>query len=263
MSELNHRDVAEFIHNDLRMKTFPVAARFLRNGEEFPEKTRRPSVAMKKRIALCQGVTMARNYGWTVGMAREDFMCTPAAIMFGFTDAPEPVAAITRLFAEVEFSKDEECARKETLSMNRFEKGEIDAVVLAPLARASFEPDTIVFYGNPAQIMRFVQAESYLTGERVRGHFGGKVECDEYLIGPYKSQSSRVVLPGNGERIFAGTQDDEMVFAIPGKALGTLVQGLERVGKAMGVRYPVTPYMNFQPEFPKAHRELGREIGLL
>ena len=70
-------------------------------------------------------------------------------------------------------------------------------------------------------------------------------------------------LPGNGERIFAATQDDEMAFAAPGKGFVELGDGLKKVGKAIGARYPVTPYLNFQPDFPKAHKELGKELGIL
>jgi hypothetical protein len=72
-----------------------------------------------------------------------------------------------------------------------------------------------------------------------------------------------VVIPGNGERIFAGTQDDEVTFAFPAKFVTQLTEALKEVGKAMGARYPVTPYQNFQPDFPKAHKELGKELGIL
>ena len=147
--------------------------------------------------------------------------------------------------------------------MSRFENGEIEAIVLAPLEKASFKPDTVVVYGNPAQMMRLVQAWSYMRGERVSGEFGGKVECDEYLIAPFKKQSARVVIPGNGERIFAATQDDEMAFAVPGKYFPELTKVLREAGRGIGARYPVTPYQNFQPEFPKAHKELGKELGIL
>jgi uncharacterized protein (DUF169 family) len=263
MSDASFKEMAEWLRNDLRLKTFPVAAKFLKNKAEFPEKVRRPSVALGKRIAVCQGVTMARNYGWTVGLAKEDVVCVPAAIVFGFSESSDPPASLTGLFCEISFSSSEDLARRETSSMCRFENGEIEAMVLAPLERASFEPDTIVIYGNPAQVMRLTQAWSYMAGERVAGHFGGKVECDEYLIAPFKTQSPRVVNPGNGERIFAGTQDDEVAFAVPGKFLRELAGALKEVGKAMGVRYPVTPYQNFQPEFPKAHRDLGGKLGIL
>lgn len=262
MAELQFPEAGEFIYNDLRLKTFPVAVKFLKDKAEFPEKTRQPSVVLGKRIAICQGVTMARNYGWTIGLAKEDVICTPAAIVFGFSDASNPMDSVARLFQEVKFSKDEACAKKETGSMNWFAKGEIEAMVLAPFRRASFSPDTVLIYGNAAQVMRLTQAWSYITGERVAGHFGGKVECDEYLIAPFKTKSPKVVIPGNGERIFAGTQDDELTFALPGAAMNELVKGLKEVGKVIGARYPVPPYQNFQPELPKPHVDLGKEVGV-
>ncbi len=257
------REVGDWLRNDLRLKTSPVAAKFLKKGEEFPEKTRRPSVATGKRIAICQGVTMARNYGWTVGMTKEDVICVPAAIVFGFSESSDPPASLAGLFTEISFSAAEDLARKETSSMSRFENGEIEAIVLAPVEKAAFEPDTVLVYGNPAQIMRLNQAWSWMAGERVIGHFGGKVECDEYLIAPYKTQSPRVVIPGQGERIFAGTQDDEVVFAVPGRFIATLAEALKKAGKPIGARYPLTPYQNFQPDFPNAHKELGRKLGIL
>ena len=262
MSEMNLREAADFIHNDLRLKTFPVGVKFLKDKSDFPEKTRQPSVALGKKVAICQGVTMARNYGWTVGIAKEDVICVPAAIAFGFSNAEDPPESLTQLFCDINFSKDLESARSEVGSMSSFANGELGAMVFAPLNRAAFEPDTVLIYGNPAQIMRLIQACSYSTGERVAGHFGGKIECDEYLITPYKTQSPRVVLPGNGERIFAGTQDDEMAFASPAGALPALITGLKEVGKAIGVRYPVTPYLNYQPDFPKAHKEVGKRLGV-
>jgi uncharacterized protein (DUF169 family) len=263
MSEMNSREAAELIRNDLRLKTFPVAAKFLEDKAEFPEKTRRPSISLGKRIAICQGVSMARIYGWTMGLSKEDVICVPAAIAFGFSESSNPPASLARLFYEINFASTEALAQKETSSMNRFKNGEFEAIVLAPLERTAFDPDTVIIYGNPAQMMRLNQAWSYLTGERVAGQFGGKVECDEYLIAPFKTKSARVIIPGNGERIFAGTQDDEMVFAFPGGFLLELSKALKEAGKAVGARYPVTPYLNFQPEFPKAHKDLGKELGIL
>ena len=72
MTETSFQEAAVLIREDLRLKTFPVAARFLQNKADLPEKTRRPSSALGKSIAVCQGVTMARDYGWTIGLAKED-----------------------------------------------------------------------------------------------------------------------------------------------------------------------------------------------
>jgi uncharacterized protein (DUF169 family) len=263
MADIDHRETAVFIRDDLRLKTFPVAAKFLKAGDTFPEKARRPAEGMGKRIAICQGVTMARNYGWTVGLAREDVICTPAAIAFGFSDSENPPESLAELFTEVRFCDTAGSAAKETATMHHFRGGEIRGIVLAPMEKADFQPDVTLFYGNPAQMMRLAQAWSYATGDRVEGHSGGKVECDEYLIAPFKSGAPRMVIPGQGERIFAMTQDDEMAFALPGAGLAELVRGLKEAAKPIGARYPVTPYQNFEPDFPKAHKNLGKKLGVL
>jgi len=258
----SYSEIADFISNTLRLKTLPVAARFLKDKAAFPEKTKQPSVVLKKRITICMGVTMARVYSWTVGLTREDLICVPAMIMFGFTEAADQPATLARLFAEVQFASSADKALKETGSMTRLAPGEYQALLLMPLAKATAPPDTVLCYGNPAQVMRLVQAYTYLTGERVAGHFGGKVECDEYLIAPMKTGQPRIAIPGMGDRIFSMTQDDELVFALPGSALEGLVQGLKESGKKIGARYPITCYQNFQPEFPKVYQELGKELGL-
>lgn len=263
MTNITPQEAGTFIQNDLRLKTFSVAAKFLKDDESFPEKAKRPAQAMGKRIALCQAISMARIYGWMVGLAREDIICTPGAIMFGFSDSTDPPASLAELFAEVRFDDTLDLAAKETAAMHRFENGEIKGIVLTPLEKADFEPDAAIIYGNPAQMMRLAQAWSFSTGERVEGSFGGKVECDECLIAPFKTGLPRMVNPGLGERIFAMTQDDEMAFALPGKALAALVRGLKEAGSPIGAKYPITPYQNFEPNFPKAHKNLGKKLGIL
>jgi uncharacterized protein (DUF169 family) len=263
MSSQNFSEASDFIRNNLRLKTFPVAVKFLKDEKEFPEKTRRPAQALGKRIALCQAVSMARLYGWTVGLTREDLICVPAALAFGMSDATDAAATMARLFCEGAYLKDMEAAQKEVASIIKLEKAEYPAIVLAPLHRASFDPDTIVFYGNPAQVMRMTQSWSFHRGERVRGNFGGKIECSEYLIAPFKERAPRIAVPGMGDRVFSLTQDDEMVFALPGAFLKDLLEGLREAGKKVGAQYPLPVFLNFQPEFPPAFKAIGKEIGLL
>ncbi len=263
MAQLDYQESADFIQNNLRLKTFPVAVKFLNEKSAFPEKTRQPSVVLGKRVTICQGVTMARTYGWTVGLTREDLICVPAMIAFGFSGAEDPAETLGKLFCEVDFSQTEEKGRKEVDEMVRLDNKESEAIVLAPLQKGLFDPDTVTFHGNPAQVMRMIQALVFEESGRISGNFGGKVECSEYLIAPYKTRSPRVVIPGMGDRIFSMTQDDEMVFSIPGQLLESLVRGLKNSGKKIGARYPVTFYQNFQPEFPKPYQVLGKSLGIL
>lgn len=60
--------------------------------------------------------------------------------------------------------------------MSRLENKKIKGIVLAPMGKTTFEPHTGVIYANPVQMIRMVQAWSYVTGERLKGEFGGKVE---------------------------------------------------------------------------------------
>jgi uncharacterized protein (DUF169 family) len=260
--EENMKSAAEFISNNLRLKTFPVAVKFLKEKKDFPEKTRQPSSLLGKKVTICQAVTMARIYGWTVGLTKDDLICVPAAIAFGFSSSPDTASSLTRLFCEAGYSKNEETAKKESVSIQRLEKEEYEAIVLAPLQKGVIEPDTIVFYGNPAQMVRLIQAWTYMRGERVRSNFGGKVECTEYLLVPFKEQAPRVAIPGTGDRTFSMTQDEEMIFSLPGQFLPELLQGLKEAGGKVGARYPVPVFLNFQPEFPKNFKELGKELGI-
>jgi len=263
MAGQNFAEASETIRNTLRLKSFPVAVKFLKDKKEFPEKTRQPSVTLGKKVAICQAVTMARVYGWTMGLTKDDVVCVPAAIAFGFSDSEDTAASLGRLFCEGSYSKSEDIGKKEATTIKRLEKGEFGAILFAPLHRATFEPDTIAFYGNPAQLMRLVHAWTFHEGVRVKGSFGGKVECTEYLLAPFKDQAPHVAIPGTGDRVFSMTQDDEIVFALPGKHLPNVVQSLQEAGKKVGVQYPVPVYLNFQPEFPKQFKELGKGLGIL
>ncbi len=253
-------EAAQFISDNLRLKTAPIGVRFLRAGETFSKKCRRPSTHLGKRITICQAVTMARAYSWELGLEKEDLVCVPAMITFGFTRASRPLATLARLFCDVGFAENAQGASTETSSMFSLEKENQHGILLGPLQKAEYDPDTVCFYGNPAQIMRLTQAWTFHEGRRVEGHFGGKVECTEYLLAPFKTGMPRIAIPGMGDRIFSMTQDDEMVFALPGGAIESLVIGLTNAGRKIGARYPITFYQNFQPEFPKPYKVVADEL---
>ncbi|MGC8604350.1 MAG: DUF169 domain-containing protein, partial [Desulfomonilaceae bacterium] len=236
MSGDTRQEQAIFIYENLRLRTQPLAVKFLETAD-FPGKTRRPSQVFEKRVTICQAVTMARVYGWPVGLGRNDLICVPSMIAFGFTPASDQKAVMRKLLCNVTLSKDMDTAKIESDSMFVLDKAPDKGIYLAPLTKSALEPDTVAIYGNPAQIMRLIQAWVYMKGSRIKGNFGGKIECTEYLIGPFKEKIPRVAIPGNGDRIFSMTQDDEMVFALPAEALEILVEGLKRAGKAIGARY--------------------------
>lgn len=261
MSE--YKDAQDTIMDAIRPRTFPLAARFLREGEELPPKTRRPSQVLKKRVTVCQGVTMARVYGWNVGLMKEDIICVPALLAWGMSGAENVKEEITSLFVEVGFARNEEVAKSQAMSLNCPDEGEVAGILLSPLAKAQAEPHTVVVYCNPAQAMRLVQGLSYSTKGEVEGSFGGKVECVDTLYAAHRLEEPRVSIPGMGDRIFSMTQDDELAVSVPARLLDKLLDGLAEAAKKIGARYPVTFYQNFEPQFPPVYLEMGKRLGLL
>jgi len=253
---------SNYIYENLRMKTFPVGVRFMENSAELPEKARRPSLFLKKKITICQAMTMARNYGWQMGITREDVICVLAALAFGFTDAADARKEMAESFFESEYKSTMEKTVCEVNQMSFLDSGEYEALFLSPLQKMPFVPDTIILYGNPAQISRMLQAATFHTEEKIQGLFGGKVECPEYLIRPFKTGTPRIIVPGPGDRIFSMTGDDEMIFAMPFSFLEGFIEGLKKSGRKAGARYPITHYQNFQPEFPPHYKSLGKKYGI-
>jgi len=253
---------SQFIYDNLRLKTFPVGVKFLEKIEDLPEKARRPSMFLKKKITVCQAMTMARNYGWQMGLAAEDVICVLAALAFGFTTAVDARKEMAGSFMESSYKSSLENAAAEVDQMCFLESGKYPALLISPLHKLPVFPDTLVLYGNPAQVSRMVQAATFDTDKRIQGLFGGKVECPEYLIRPLKTGQPRVIVPGPGDRIFSMTGDDEMIFAMPHDFLDRFILGLKESGKKTGARYPITHYQNFQPVFPPHYRELGKKYGI-
>ncbi len=262
MENVDYAQIAEAVREAARLKTLPLAVRFMKSREDFPEKTRRPSKDLGKRVTICQAVSMARIYGWTIGLTKEDLICVPAMIAFGFSGAENSGGTLGELFCAVGFHPEAGAAADEAESLCKFGNDEYPAILMGPLAKGLFEPDTVVFYGNPAQIIRLSQAVVHACGKRIAGSFGGKVECTEYLIAPFKTAAPRIAVPGLGDRIFSVTQDDEMVLSIPGDLLLPMFRSLNVVGKKVGLRYPVPSYLNYQPEFPPMYKEMAGKLGL-
>jgi uncharacterized protein (DUF169 family) len=260
---MNYPDAAAQLKNALRLKTEPFGVAFLEDPAALPAKTRQPSKVFGKKVTICQGVTMARIYGWPVGLTKDDLLCIPGMLAFGFTPAADPALELGQLFCEVGFHAEMGPALKEVEALPRFRPQEVGALYFCPLERLTLDPQVIVVYGNPAQLTRLIQAATFFLGKRVIGEFGGKVECASYLIGPHRQNHVLVSIPGAGDRIFSMTQDDELVLSFPASFLDGILTGLKEAGKKIGARYPITVYQNFAPEFPPPYVDRARKWGII
>lgn len=252
---LDCREVAAALDRHLRTDTFPLGIRVFRGGEPLPDRVRRPWRDMGIKIAICQGIGMARRYGWAVAMGPEDLSCPIAQVAFGFKPAI-PYYTEGNLAAGMYV---ETCAQGALTEQEipKFAPEEAGTVVVAPLSRCTFEPEILLIYGNSAQVMRAVTGALWKTGGSVTSTTSGRADCADIVIRTAREDRPQFILPCLGDRIFGQTQDHEMAFTIPWPQVGDLLEGLEGTHKG-GVRYPIPTFLRYTPEFPATYQELQR-----
>ncbi len=242
------REFGKILEGFIRPATFPVAVRFLEPGEDPPQRARRPREEAGCSIALCQGLTLTRERGLTMLLELEESSCPLANAALGWDETAGP-SFVAGFLLTMNYARDDESAARKVEGMARLDAAAYPRLVLSPLTRTRVEPHLVLVYGNPAQIMRLVHAVSRWTGERVPADFGGIAgSCNEGIVRTFSTGVPRVALPGNGDRVFAATHDDELIFAFPAEWAERITEGLEATS-ARGIRYPIPTFINYRLPF--------------
>ncbi|MFO7986010.1 MAG: DUF169 domain-containing protein [Desulfatiglandaceae bacterium] len=227
--------------------TLPVAVKFLKDASLIPDKARRPLRDLKVKMAPCQGAAMTRRYGWTVAFGPEDVGCAIADHTYGWKRLNDTTGAI-QFLTRMNYAADETSAARVLKGFRLLEMGKDLVVVYSPLERTKVEPDVVLIYVNPAQMMRLIHGATHENGRPVESSFSGRAaSCTEGAVGTYLDHDVKVVVPGNGDRVWAGCQDHEMMMAVYAGKLAGLVQGLEKTHET-GIRYPIPTYLRYEPE---------------
>jgi uncharacterized protein (DUF169 family) len=234
----NWEQLALRIENLLRLGTRVVGYRRLDSTDEL---RKLPDLRTFHRLfTFCQLVTLARVNGWTVGVtkqdAREGRLLDRCSRIHGLRTASEKsMTAEAASFTTTWFSSVED-GMKQQRDYPRIPAGE--GIVLAPLSVLPFDPDVVLIYGLPVQVMLVMcglQKERY---ELFQFSFIGEGACADSLAQCYVSRKPALAIPCYGERSLGGVADDEIVLALPPKELEKAISGLERLA-SIGFSYPV------------------------
>ena len=236
----------------VRLGSFPVAVRMVKPGEALPEMVKRPAQDLKITVATCQAIAMARRYGWVVALGADDISCPLTAVVFGFR-RPSQFYVKGQACAGM-YTETEEAGVLSEKQVEKFSFGEYQYILVAPLHRTVFDPEVIIIYADPAQVLRLLTAALWKAGGRLTSSFGGRIDCAEEIIVPRRSEKCEVILPCYGDRIFAQTQDHEMAFSIPISRVEEIIDGLQGTHKG-GVRYPIPSFLRYTGEFPEHYRK--------
>lgn len=236
-------DIGKTLEELLRPPTYPLALKFVKDESEFPERIRRP----EEKIAICQALSLSRKYGWTMGITAEDSGCPGASLTYGWT-APIDKAQLAQFFHFAGYASDETGAQLIVDNLDRLESGKYGGVVVSPLTRTKIVPDVILVYGNPAQIMRLLQGVMNKEGKKLKTELTGiMASCTAGVIRTFNTEECQLVIPGNGDRVFAATQDDELLFTIPPSKVEDIINGMKQQRFA---KYPIPVTIPIPPPFP-------------
>lgn len=235
-------EVTRTLEYYLRPRTFPLAFTLMEKVEEMAkiDKIRRPNW----KGTLCQFITVARTFGWTMGVTKENLLLEHCGSVIGLCPPPEKFRE--GIAMQGIWFKTREDSRKHQDNLVRIPAGKFRAAAISPLALNRFEPGIILFYGTPSQMIRLIAGIQWQDYERLHFYCAGETSCTDAIGQCYQSNKPSLTIPCYGERRFGGVLEDELVIALPAKGIEKILEGLEATQRS-GIRYPI-PYFGSQTD---------------
>ena len=219
----------------MRLKSFPIAFKMLGKKEDLEKIpfVRRP----EHKVTLCQLITLVRNFNWTVGAGPDDFRSHMCPSVIGLVEIPELYKDGT--FRTIVWVKNRADGKKYEESVPRLPVGKYGAVAMAPLVHNPFDPDIVLIYANPAQMMLLINSLQFENYEVMQFYCVGETSCSDAIARCYLTDKPSLTIPCYGERRYGHAQDEDLVMAIPAGMMGKALRGMEALYKR-GIRYPIS-----------------------
>lgn len=244
---------SEILQKYLRLTGFPIGINLFENREDLPEVARIP----KQRLNICQLSTIARTYGWTVASTADRMLCVLGADCAGLIDTPDRVKEGKLNLGAYQGTP--KAAAHMQASMPKLDK-QYDAIMVSSLSRIPLDPDVIVVYGLPAQVLRLAHAALYQEGGRLEcGTNADAGICATAIAETILKQRPTWDLPCMGDLRFGLAQDHEILFAYPSSWADRIVEGLEKTHKG-GIRYPIPRQLDWTPHMPPAFEIIDNDL---
>ncbi len=231
----NWAELGTELENTLRLKTKIIAYRRLEKAEELD--TIKNVVRIDHFFTFCQIPFMVRVNGITVGITKDDKVNPRCTRLFGLRPATEKSMNAEAAMLSTTWFRSPEEGLQQQRDYYRIPVG--GAIVLAPLTKQKFEPEVLLVYGNPAQIMMLMCGLQKMKYERFSFSFIGEGACSDSLAQCYITGKPALSIPCYGERAIGGVSDDEVVIALPPGELERAISGLKELQK-IGFRYPIS-----------------------
>jgi uncharacterized protein (DUF169 family) len=220
-----YQNIAKSLINRLELETDIVAMKFIKDEKDIPDQFIRPVKDLNKKITICMAMADARREGKFIAITADDTPCTPGAVAHGWTKGVSPFA-LMKSQEENEWVKDKMSMHRGMLK--RYKLGGLAAhypfnkflghkgVIIAPLSKTPFIPETCLIYGYPEQIMHVSHSLSFEGIYVPRAVLAGHAEsCYAGALIPKKSGKPNFVLLGMGDRALRCVEKYEVAMGMP------------------------------------------------
>lgn len=237
---------AETLKSVLKLDTEPVAVKLLKNRNEWK------GSLVKIKTNLCQMVSMARYQSTTTAQDAQGMVCVLGACCLGLIKTPDRFTSGEAVVGK--YTKDASAGKKfiENTYMLGNKGKQFNLVVIGPLKDIN-DPDIVVLYANPAQMLPLIHANTYETGEKITADTVAEAALCASLGYSFGEQAPAIGFPCAGDRRFGGTQHHELLFTIAGSKFPKLMDNLILRHQSNPYLFPVPPSMQWVPMMPPAY----------
>lgn len=224
MTTLNYQDMHEALYNGLRLYHYPIAVKFIFDEAELAdfEKNAEEYVTPVKPMTFCQWEIAARMKGQTVLAKEKDLGCANAIFVFGWSAISDK-----EIKSHEKYTRDLDQAERFVRSKTRLPEGELKAVVVSPLHKTYFAPDTVHFYCDNMQAYHL--AVDYMAAMDIHPlrpsiTMNSSACCGNVFS--YVEKSANMLPACSGSYNAGKTERGEINFIIPGEHLEPTVKRL-------------------------------------
>lgn len=240
----DYKQAGKDLYDKLHLATYPIAIKYIKDVNEIPKRAIRP-LAQRRKLSICQAFTLARRMGMSVAITSEDNFCTPATVMHRWVDISQEDFIESQVLQGWHKDVEAERRRAEAMIQEALENKKFEGycgLVCSPLPKTILIPDSVLVYCNGAQLTQIIHALSYEYKREyipVTPFEGFGESCAKGGLIPFVTQKPQIVIPGMGDRAFAGISEHEVGIGMPSNLVFYILENLFKTGGILNIGYPV------------------------
>jgi uncharacterized protein (DUF169 family) len=220
-----YAEMSKKIVDTLGLRKEPVAITLIKKGQSIPEGYSEPATPIRH----CQSIMRARH-GEMLVVPGSKQACPVGGSALGLVPLPEKVKS-GEFHHNMGMFETSEGAAKTMAARAHLEQGSFIATAVAPLSKATLEPDVVVFTGTPEQMFWLIPAAStFSLGGRVTVDMAAvQASCVDSTVIPYVTGNVNISLGCFGCRKTTDILPEEMLVGVPKNKLAEIARSLDKL----------------------------------